>query len=113
MKYFVTENNTDETIFHVLYKGKLNNHNKRSCQDDSILIHDDILWQHKGFYNALYEAVPGFDVYDDIEVPADCWNEVRKHIPQEDKESIELYEEADEWVQEALKEYGYFVFGGI
>ena len=68
---------------------------------------------HKGFYNALYQAVPGYDPYEMVEVSAENWKAVRECIPEVDTESIELYEEADAWAKDVLKEHGCFTILGL
>lgn len=111
MKYFMNESEREDTAFHEFYRGKWDG--KSFWRKDSILLHDDVLVEHKGFYKALYKAIPEYDRYDCVEVLADSWAEVRNFIPEEDCESIELYEEADMWAQAVLKEDGCFFILGL
>ena len=63
--------------------------------------------------NALYQAVPGYDPYEMIEVSRENWKAVRECIPEDDTESIELYEEADSWAEEVFKELTCFTILGL
>ena len=63
--------------------------------------------------NALYQAVPGYDPYEMVEVTKENWKAVRECIPEDDTESIELYEEADAWAKEAFKELTCFTILGL
>ena len=74
---------------------------------------DDELVNHKGFYHALCQAVPGYDPYEMVEVSKENWKAVRIYIPEDDTESIELYEEADSWAEEVFKELTCFTILGL
>ena len=111
MKYFVTDDQRESTAYHEFYKGKWDK--ETFWSKDSIDLYDDELVNHKGFYNALYQAVPGYDPYEMVEVSAESWKAVRECIPEDDTESIELYEEADAWAKDVLKEHGCFTILGL
>ena len=63
--------------------------------------------------NALYQAVPSYDPYAMVEVSKENWKAVRIYIPEDDTESIELYEEADSWAEEVFKELTCFTILGL
>ena len=111
MKYFVSDDQREGTAYHEFYKGKWDT--ETFWNKDSIDLYDDELVNHNGFYNALYQAVPGYDPYEMVEVSAENWKAVRECIPEDDTESIELYEEADAWAKDVLKEHGCFTILGL
>ncbi len=111
MKFFVTDEQREGTAYHEFFKGRWDE--KSFWHKDSIYLFDDELMNHKGFYDALRQCVPGYDPYDMIEVSKENWKDVRECIPQDDTESIELYEEADVWVKEVFKECTCFTILGL
>ena len=111
MKYFVTDSERTRTVYHEFYKGKWDE--KTFWAKDSISLHDDILVENPGFYNALKAAVPGYDPCEMIEVSKEAWEKVREYIPKDDVRSLEIYDEADEWAKEAIAEKGCFTILGL
>ena len=111
MKYFVTDDQRTSTAYHEFFKGRWDE--KSFWRKESIYLFDDKLVNQKGFYHALCQAVPGYDPYEMIEVSKENWTAVRECIPEDDTESIELYEEADAWAKDVLKEHGCFTILGL
>lgn len=111
MKFFITTKEKTGTCYHEFYKGKWDN--KTFWKDDSILLHDDVMVSHKGFEEAIKTVVPSYYSYGETEISADEWSKIGQLIIQKDKESIELYEEANEWLKNVLSEYGCFTILGV
>ncbi len=112
MIYFVKNGQREGTAYHEFYRGKWDD--KTIWGEDSIFLHDEVLVSHKGFYQALWKCVPGYDPYEiSVVVTADNWNSVKENIPPEDIESMKLYEEANQWTKEFLEKEGCFTILGI
>ena len=107
----MTNDQREGTAYHEFFKGKWDE--KTFWRNESIYLFDDELVRHKGFYHALCQAVPGYDPYAMVEVSKENWKAVRKYIPEDDTESIELYEEADSWAEEVFKEFTCFTILGL
>ena len=59
MKYFVTDRERDGTCYHEFYKGRWDG--KTFWKEDSISLHDNIMFQAKEFIAALVVCVPKYD----------------------------------------------------
>ena len=112
MKYFVYSSERDSTAYHEFYNGKWDG--KSFWSKDSICIQDDVLVEHKGFYKALLNAVPGYDPYTiDVEISKEAWRKIRELIPSDDIESLEMYEEASVWARAPFIKDGCFTILGL
>ena len=111
MKYFIFNNEREGTIYHEFYKGKWDG--ATFWRDDSIFLRDDVLIDHQGLYNALCEGIAEYDPNGMIVVSYEDWEKVKTFIPEDDAESLEIYEEADAWVQESIDEFGCFSILGL
>ena len=110
MKYFVMNYEREGTCYHEFYRGKWDN--ESFWKDDSIYLHDDVLIENRGFAEALL-LIPNYDPYRDTEVSADDWAKLGKVIRQDDHGSIELYDEANAWLEEVFKIENCFTILGI
>ena len=69
MKYFVTDRERDGTCYHEFYKGRWDG--KTFWKEDSISLHDNIMFQAKEFIAALVVCVPKYDPFGETEITAD------------------------------------------
>lgn len=111
MKYFVTNGEREGTCYHEFYRGKWDS--KTFWNDDSIYLHDDVLLENRGFADALLLVVPNYDPYRDTEVSSEDWARVGKAIRQDDRGSLELYDEAGAWLEEVFKTEDCFTILGV
>jgi len=99
------------TCYHEFYKGKWDG--KTFWREDSILIHDDVLFIHKGFVDAIKFVVPHYDPFNETEIKKDEWIEIGNAIQNDDIESKQLYAEANEWLEHVFLEYDCFTILGL
>ncbi|MBE5859147.1 MAG: hypothetical protein E7301_03350 [Butyrivibrio sp.] len=111
MKFFVTNDERKGTCYHEFFSGSWDE--QSFWNDESIYLDDDILIMNLGFYEALKNAVPTYDRYHGTAFSMEDWENVRKYIPDSDITSLELYAEADVWVQENFKRENRFTIIGI
>lgn len=111
MKYFVIDSQRESTCYHEFYKGKWNGYT--FWRDDSISLHDNVLYENKGFIDAIVEVIPEYSPFGETEISFVQWAQIGKRIMQKDFVSQELYAEADEWVQNVFREYDCFTILGI
>ena len=97
MKYFVFDYQRDGGCYHEFYKGKWDGHT--FWKKDSILLDDDILCGHKGFIDAVIEAVPSYDPYGVTEISQSEWQKIGEFILEKDASSQALFKEADIWLK--------------
>ena len=111
MKYFVNDNERKGTCYHEFYKGEWDG--KTFWKEDSIPIHDEIMYKNRGFVEAIEEVIPTYDPYDITEVSFENWIKIGKIIQQKDENSKEIYKEANEWLEDVFKENDCFTILGI
>ena len=111
MKYFITNNERVGTCYHEFYKGKWDGHT--FWKEDSLLLDDDILGEHRDFIKAIAEVIPTYDPYNVIEISSEAWEAIGQVIQDKDTSAQELYQEVDEWLKGVLEENGCFTILGI
>ncbi|MBQ6795623.1 MAG: hypothetical protein IJO83_05705 [Clostridia bacterium] len=111
MKYFVFDKERESTCYHEFYKGKWDG--KTFWKSDSISLHDNILYEHQGFTDAIMEIVPNYDPYGETEISIEQWRAIGKVVKQKYCSSVALYQEADNWLKSVFEEYGCFTILGI
>ena len=115
MKYFVTDEQRVGTCYHEFYKGKWDE--KTFWKNDSICLHDDILYRVSVFEEAIVAVLPTYNPFGETEVYPAQWEEIGRIIRQKDnednKEAIELYSEADAWVQAVFSSFECFTILGM
>jgi hypothetical protein len=77
------------------------------------MFHDDILFENKGFTDAIFEVIPQYDPFGETEISVEQWHTIGEIIEQKDPVSRELYQEVDTWVKIMLKDQGCFTILGI
>ena len=111
MKYFVTDRERDGTCYHEFYKGRWDG--KTFWKEDSISLHDNIMFQAKEFIAALVVCVSKYDPFGETEITADEWIKIGTLISSKDNISKKVYEEANKWAKEVFKSYGCFTILGL
>ena len=110
-QYFVSGKDKAHGMYHVFYRGRFV---EGSCYaNDALLIDDNDLWTVDGLMEALYDAIPGYDVYGKTIVTQEQWREVGMLIQSKDRESQIAYAEADSWAQEVFKTHDCFTIIGL
>lgn len=66
MKYFVRNKERENTCYHEFYKGKWDGNT--FWKEDSISLHDNIMFENKGFVDAIMEVIPTYDPFGETEV---------------------------------------------
>lgn len=110
MKYFSTEQERHGTCYHEFYKGKWDE--KTFWKDDSLLLHDDILYTLK-IDDIFFEVNPDYNPYNETEINKEQWEQICKMAKVIGGEVSEAINEADIWGQETFKEYDVFTILGI
>lgn len=111
MKYFVTDSERKSTNYHEFFKGKWDG--ETFWKEDSISLDDNVLYENKGFEDALCKVVPEFDPFGETEISQEQWEMIGKAIPKDDANSIEMFQEADEWLKEVFATFGCFTILGL
>lgn len=111
LKYFVRNIEREDTCYHEFYKGKWDG--KTFWKEDSLLLHDEVLFKNQGFIAAVKEVIPTYDPFGETEINLETWRKIEQIIQDKDGESKELYQEVDDWVNDVFKEYECFTILGI
>ena len=111
LKYFVRNIERDGTCYHEFYKGKWDE--KTFWKDDSLFLHDDVMFKNQGFVDAVIDVIPTYDPFGETEITHEIWKKIGQVIKEKDEKSKELYQEADVWVNDVFKEYECITILGI
>ena len=111
MKYFVTDSERTSTNYHEFFKGKWDG--VTFWKEDSISLDDNVLYANKGFEEALVTIVTEFDPFGETETSLEQWIQIGKAIPADDRDSLEMFQEADAWLTNVFREYGCFTILGL
>ena len=111
MKYFVFCNQRNVTCYHEFYQGKWDKHT--FWKSDSLLLHDDILFKHEDFVEAIQEVVHDYNPFGETEIYQNEWEKIGEIVSQKATSSQELYKEADLWLQNVFIKHNCFTILGI
>ena len=111
LKYFINNNQRKGSCYHEFYKGKWDN--ETHWKDNSVYLHDDILYDAMDFADAIREVLPEYDPAGCIEVSVDDWLKIGKAVDQKDILAREIYQDANMWVQLACAECGCITILGV
>lgn len=111
MKYFVTNFERKGTCYHEFYRGKWDG--ETFWRDDSLLLHDEVLFKHPGFAGAIKEVIPAYTPFGETEISFDDWKKIGQIIEHCEEGEKELYQEADSWLNRVFQENGCFTILGI
>lgn len=81
-------------------------------KDDSICIHDDIVYEH-GLDTLLLQVIPEFDPFGETRVTAGDWKTIRALAAEIGGTVYELVCDADNWIRETFSEYTTFTILGL
>ena len=98
MKYFVKNSERESTCYHEFYKGKWDE--KTFWKEDSLLLHDDVMFKNQGFVDAVMEVIPTYDPFGETEISPEIWKKIGQVIKEKDERAKELYDEADVWLKD-------------
>ncbi|HEY8390362.1 MAG TPA: hypothetical protein VIL26_05370 [Clostridia bacterium] len=110
MILFVNNSQRKGTCYYEFYKGKWDN--KTFWRDDSIFLHDDLMYKAEGFELSLIEVV-NFNAFGETEITLSQWRKIGEIVLDKDITSQEVYKEADIWAQKVFKEYECFTILGL
>lgn len=109
MKYFVYDAQRNGSCFHEFYKGKWDG--RTFWKYDSISLYYDYLFD--GFVDAIVEVVENYNPFGETEISFEQWKNIGEIIKTKDDKSKDLYNEADEWLQDVFKTYNCFTILGL
>ncbi len=113
MKYFIWEWERDSSIYHKFRKGRKLKYRKWENEDvGALLIHNDDL-EATGLADFLYEWLPHYDQYGDVEVKRRQWNVLMEKAYNIGGEVEVVMEELRPWAEETLRIHGVFSIMGI
>lgn len=113
MRFCVLNNERHGTCYHELYSGKWIPENPEFWHEDSIYIHDDTFFEYPELLKAIKRIIPSYDRYSETIVTKQHWLEIGKLIAKTDKDTINFYNEIDEWAKPILSSHGLFTILGI
>ncbi len=111
MKYFVYDHQREGSSYHEFYKGKWDG--ETFWKNDSISIDDFIILKNQGFADAIAEVIPTYDPYGITEISHNQWKKIGEVIKNKDKNSQEIYYEADKWLKDVFTTHNCFTILGI
>ena len=111
MKFFIKNSEKTGTCYHEFYKGKWDG--STFWKEDSLLIHDDVMFEHRGFVEAIKMVVPHYDPYKETEINKDAWIKIGNVMQNADTESKEVYYEANAWIEQVFLEHDCFTILGL
>ena len=110
MQYCITPAERHGSCYHEFYRGKWD---EVSCwKEDSLLLHDDVLFSATDFVNALRAVFPDYDPFGETEVSADKWRLLGQYIPK-NSDAQAIYEEIDQWATDVFDGADRFTIIGI
>lgn len=110
MKYFCRVSEKKGTCYHEWQKGKWDE--KTFWREDSLLIHDDVLYSLK-MGNLLAKFIPDYSEYGDFELNVSQWEQIYNEAGMIGGELKEAIDEAAAWVNENFITNEVFAIIGI
>ena len=111
MKYCIKPEERESTCYHEFYKGKWDE--KSFWKEDSLLLHDDVLFSLPDLVDAIKTVLPSYDPYGITEVSEEEWCMIGEIMSQKGGKAQAIYAEIDEWAADAFKGEGCFTILGI
>lgn len=110
MKYFVSDNERKNTVYHEFQKGSFDGHT--FWKSDSISISDDDAYE-LGVLNLFKSVIPDYNEYSEFEIDMALWNCIKQKAQQIGGEVLECILEAEQWVEKTYLEYEVFTIIGV
>ncbi|MBR1529842.1 MAG: hypothetical protein IJ642_11145 [Oscillospiraceae bacterium] len=110
MKYFITEQERENTCYHEWQKGHFDG--VSFWKNDSLLISEDMHYK-LGLEELFKIIIPEYDPLGETEVSEKQWILLMQKASELGGEVLECLQEADKWVNNTLKEYYMFTMIGM
>ena len=110
MKYFVTDNERENTNYHEFQKGHWDR--ETFWKDDSINLSDDVFCELK-FMKLFIATIPDYDCYADSEIDKATWDNIKSEAEKLGGQIYECILEAYEWVKNTFLENDVFTIIGL
>lgn len=110
MKYFVLAPQRNGSCYYEFYKGKWDN--KTFWKEDSICIHDDVVFQHE-IDKLIMEVAPNYNPFGETEIRKEQWQKLVVLSKDIGGEVEEIIAEADEWAQLVFTQHSCFTILGL
>lgn len=111
MKFFIKKDQCQDSCYYEFYKGKWDS--EAAGREDSIYLHEDILYDGMEFAEAIKEVIPDYNQKGNTEVSVDEWLKIGQIVKEKDVFAREIYQDADMWVQLACVECGCVTILGV
>ena len=111
MKYFVSKAELSGTCYHEFAMGKWDC--ETFWREDSIYLHDNVLYEHAGFTEAVSKVIPEYSPYGEVTITSAQWQMIGRSIEHYDTATVELYHEADQWATAAFENHNVITILGI
>lgn len=111
MKYFIVNSERRGTDYYEFCKGRWDG--ETFWKDDSIYLHDDVLYENHDFLSALMKVKPDFDSFGVTEISREDWERLRSEVQSYPDGCREMFMELDTWVMDTFLAYDCFTVLGI
>ena len=105
MKYYTTEYLSSN--YNEFQKGNWDG--KTFHKEDSVYLDDNILYDARGLFDAIFEVFP--EMWKEAIEPVisrEDWERIGQLIPPDDYFSADVYNDLHQWAQNVFEEYGCF-----
>ena len=111
MNSFVFDSERKGSCYHEFYKGQWDN--KTFWKEDSISLHDDILFECPDFVDSILDIIPNYDYFGETEISYVQWKQIGEVVKTKNVMAQEIYSEADSWLIKVFEKYPCFTILGI
>ena len=111
MKFFANRTELSGTCYHEFSMGHWDG--VTFGREDSIYLHDDILYRHNGFMDAITRVIRDYSPYGEVTINRHQWELIGQHATTYDGSVMELYQEANLWAIPAFERHNVITILGI
>ena len=111
MKYFIVNSERSGTEYYEFCKGSWDG--ETFWKDDSIYLHDDVLYENQNFLSALVRVKPDFSSFGVTEISREDWERLQSEAQGYPDGCREIFSELDAWVMDTFSAYDCFTVLGI
>lgn len=112
MKYFVRNEDRKDTNYHEFYKGHWDEDTMEFWSNESIYMHDDIMYQ-LNFGELILNVIPTFTPFGETEIDIYSWEIIYKKAKEDNGELHQMIEELNLWGQDTFAKHDVFTIIGI
>ncbi len=115
MKYFLTEDErklTNSTCYHEFFRGKWNDKTCKFWNQDSINIHDDVMYNLK-FDTLIMRVIKDYDPFGETIITQEQWTMMCEKAETIGGELVEAILEITPWIEETFNKHRVFTILGI